>query len=214
MNSNSWQDGLFHGTKWRKNYQCSRLWCQIILFIIISVKRYYIFGKLVEYVLSWYKVYLEILKDEFKILTGRTFSRNKMARKLSVFSSLMSDYSFHNNFCQKIIIYLKSLYNKRYCDMRFIWKYWKMNSKSWQVGLFHGTKWRENYQCSRLWCQIILFIIISVKRYYIFGKLVQYVLSWYKVYLKILKDEFKILTGRTFSLNKMARKLSVFLCLI
>jgi hypothetical protein len=30
---------------------------------------------------------LEILKDEFQILTGRTFSRNKMARKLSVFSS-------------------------------------------------------------------------------------------------------------------------------
>ena len=29
----------------------------------------------------YYKIYLEILKDEFKILTGRTFSRNKMARK-------------------------------------------------------------------------------------------------------------------------------------
>jgi hypothetical protein len=55
------------------------------------------------------KIYLEILKDEFKILTGRTFSRNKMARKLSVFSSLMSNYSFNNNFCQTIIIYLESL---------------------------------------------------------------------------------------------------------
>jgi hypothetical protein len=104
---------------------------------------------------------LEILKDEFKILTGRTFSRNKVARKLSVFSSLMSNYSFNNNFCQKIIIYLESLYNKLYFDMKFIWKYWKMNSKSWQDGLFHGTKWRENYQCSRLWCQIILLMIIS-----------------------------------------------------
>ena len=37
---------------------------------------------------------MEILKYEFKILTGRTFSRNKKARKLSVFSSLMSNYSF------------------------------------------------------------------------------------------------------------------------
>jgi hypothetical protein len=52
----------------------------------------------------------------FKILTGRTFSRNKMAIKLSVFSSLMSNYSFNNNFCQKIIIYLESLYNKFYFD--------------------------------------------------------------------------------------------------
>ena len=169
---------------------------------------------------------MEILKDEFKILTGRTFWRNKMASKLSVFSSLMSNYSFHynfcqkiimfveslynkvyfdikyiwnierwipnldrsdffteqngeklsvfsswmpnysfhNNFCQKIIMYVESLYNKLYFDIKFIWKYWKMNSKSWQDGLFHGIKWRANYQCSRLWCQIILFIIISVKR--------------------------------------------------
>ena len=96
--------------------------------------------------------------------TERTFSRNKMARKLSMFSSLMSNYSFHNNFCQKRIIYLESLYNKLYFDIRFIWKYWKMNSKFWQDGLFHGTKWRENYQCSHLWCQIILFIIIFVKK--------------------------------------------------
>jgi hypothetical protein len=60
-----------------------------------------------------------------------------------------------------MIIYLESLYNKLYFDMKFIWKYWKMNSKSWQDGLFHGTKWQENYQCSRLWCQIILLMIIS-----------------------------------------------------
>ena len=117
----------------------------------------------------WYRVYLEILKDEFKILTGRTFSLNKMAKKLSVFSSLMSNYSFNNNFCQKIIIYLESLYNKLYFDIKFIWKYWKMNSKSWQDGLFRGTKWRENYQCSRLWCQIILFIIISVQAFQIYN---------------------------------------------
>jgi hypothetical protein len=94
-----------------------------------------------------------ILKDEFKILTGRTFSRNKKARKLSVFSSWMSNYSFHDNFCQKIIIYLESLYNKLYFDIKFIWKYRKMNSKSWQDGLFHGTKRREYYQCSLLGCQ-------------------------------------------------------------
>jgi hypothetical protein len=98
------------------------------------------------------------------------------------------------------------LYNKLYFDITFIWKYWKMNSKSWQDGLFHRTKWRENYQCSRLWCQIILLIIISVKKYLYVWK----VLFWYKVYLEIMKDEFKILTGRTFSRNKMARKLSVF----
>jgi len=78
MNSKSWQDGLFHGTKWRENYQCSRLW--------------------------------------FKILTGRTFSRNKMARKLSVFSSLMSNYSFNDNFCQKMIIYLESVQKQLYFD--------------------------------------------------------------------------------------------------
>jgi hypothetical protein len=46
-----------------------------------------------------------------------------MAIKLSVFSSLMSNYSFNNNFCQKIIIYLESLYNKFYFDIKFIWKY-------------------------------------------------------------------------------------------
>jgi hypothetical protein len=40
-----------------------------------------------------------------------------------VFSSLMSNYSFHDNFCQKIIIYLESLYNKLYFDIKFIWKY-------------------------------------------------------------------------------------------
>jgi hypothetical protein len=124
----------------------------------------YIFGKLVQYALLWYKVYFGILKDEFKILTGRTFSRNKMARKLSVFSSLMSNYSFNNSFCQKIIIYLESLYNRLYFDIKFISEYWMKNSKFWQDGLFHGTKWRENYQCSRLWCQIILLIIIFVKR--------------------------------------------------
>jgi hypothetical protein len=38
------------------------------------------------------------------------------------------------------------------------------NSKYWQDRLFHGTKWRENYQCSRFLCQIILLMIISVKR--------------------------------------------------
>jgi hypothetical protein len=46
------------------------------------------------------------------------------ARKLSVFSSLMSNYSFNNNFCQKIIIYLESLYNKLYFDIKFISEYW------------------------------------------------------------------------------------------
>ena len=122
--------------------------------------------------LFWYKVYLEIprtsleiLKDEFKILTGRTFSRNKLARKLSVFSSLMSNYSFHNIVCQQIIIYLESLYNKLYFDIKFIWKYWKINSKSWQDGLFHGTKWRENYQCSCVWSRIIVLTLTSVKRW-------------------------------------------------
>jgi hypothetical protein len=118
--------------------------------------------KIIIYLKSLYN--LEILKDEFKILPGRTFSRNKMARKLSVFLSLMWNYSFNNNFCQKIIIYLERLYNKLYFDIKFISKYWKMNSKSWQDGFFHGTKWRENYQCSRLWCEIILLMIISVKR--------------------------------------------------
>jgi hypothetical protein len=59
-------------------------------------------------------------------------------------------HSFNNNFCQKIIIYLEILYNKLYFDIKFISEYWKMNSKSWQDGLFHGTKWRENDQCSRV----------------------------------------------------------------
>jgi hypothetical protein len=113
----------------------------------------------------YYKIYLEILKDEFKILTGRTFSRNKMARKLSVLSSLMSNYTFNNNFWQKIIIYLESLYNNLYVDIKFIWKYWKMNSNSWQDGLFHGTKWRENYQCSCVWSRIIVLALTSVKRW-------------------------------------------------
>jgi hypothetical protein len=144
---------VFSSLMW--NYSFHNNFCQkIIIYLESLYNKLYLF---------WYKVYFEILKDEFKILTGRTFSRNKMARKLSVFSSLMWNYSFNNNFCQKIIKYLESLYNKLYFDIKFISKYWKMNSKSWQNGLFHATKWREIYQCSRLWCEIILFIIISVK---------------------------------------------------
>jgi hypothetical protein len=50
-------------------------------------------------------------------------SRNKMAITLSVFSSLISHYSFNNSFCEKIIIYLESLYHKLYADIKFIWKY-------------------------------------------------------------------------------------------
>ena len=89
------------------------------------------------------------------------FHGTKLARKLSVCSSLMSNYSFNNNFCQKIIIYLESLYNKLYFDIKSIWKYWKMNSKSWQDGLFHE---KNGEKIISLWCQIILFILISVKR--------------------------------------------------
>jgi hypothetical protein len=108
-------------------------------------------------------MYQDLPVPFFSVLfLDQPMSRNKMAIKLSVFSSLISNYSFNNNFCQKIIIYLESLYNTFYFDMKFIWKYWKMNSKSWQDGLFHGTKWRENYQCSRLWCQIILYIKIKL----------------------------------------------------
>jgi hypothetical protein len=44
-----------------------------------------------------------------EILTGQTFTQNKKVGKLSVFSSLMSHYSFNNNFCQKMVIYLESL---------------------------------------------------------------------------------------------------------
>ena len=57
-----------------------------------------------------------------------------MARKLSVFSSLMSSYSFNDNFYQKIIIYLESVYNKLYFD--------RTNFFTEQNG------GRENYQCS------------------------------------------------------------------
>jgi hypothetical protein len=119
---------------------------------------------------------LEILKDEFKILTGRTFSRNKMARKLSVFSSLMSNYTFNNNFWQKIIIFWK-VYKKLYVDIQFIWKYWRMNSNSWQDGLFHGTKWRQNYQCSCVWSRIIVLTLTSVKRWLYIWKACKKVMS-------------------------------------
>jgi hypothetical protein len=97
---------------------------------------------------------LEILKDEFKILSGRTFSRNKMARKLSVLSSLVSNYSFRDNFCQKIIIYLESLYSKPYFDIKFIWKYWKMNSKSWIFSPFCSVK---KSVLSRFWIHLSVF---------------------------------------------------------
>ena len=137
------------------NYSFNNNFCQKIIIYLESLYNTLYFD---------IKFISEILKDEFKILTGRTFSRNKMARKLSVFSSLMSNYSFNNNFCQKIIMYVESLYNRLYFDIKIISKYWKMNSKSWQDGLFQGTKWRENYQCSRLWCQIILLIIVFVNR--------------------------------------------------
>jgi hypothetical protein len=152
----------------------------IIFTPFCSVKKgNYIFGKLVQYALLWYKVYFGILKDEFKFLTGRTFSRNKMARS-SVKKSVLSRFWIHLSvFRNKLYIKIKpivqafQIYNyllteiiiKRIIwhqrrDIKFISKYWKMNSKSWQDGLFHGTKWRENDQCSRLWCQIILLITI------------------------------------------------------
>ena len=57
------------------------------------------------------------------------------------------------------------LYNRLYVDIKFIWKYWKMNSNSWQDGLFHGTKWRENYQCSCVWSRIIVSTLTFVKRW-------------------------------------------------
>jgi hypothetical protein len=124
--------------------------------------------KIIIYLESWYnKLYFDI-KFIWKYWKMNSQSwqdglfREQNGEKIIMSSSLMSNYSFHNNFCQRIIIYLESLYNKLYFDIKFIWKYWKMNSKSWQDGLFNETKWRENYQCSRLWCHIILLIIISV----------------------------------------------------
>jgi hypothetical protein len=138
----------------------------------------------------------------------------------------MWNYSFHNNFCQKIIVYLESLYNKLYFDIKFISKYWKMNSKSWQDGLFHGTKWRENYQCSllwwkksvlsRFWIHLSVFrnkfnikIKLIVQAFQIYNYLLTEIIIK-RIYFEILKDEFKILTGRTFSRNKMARKLCFY----
>ena len=41
----------------------------------------------------------------------------------------------------------------------------EFNSKSWQDGLFHGTKWRENYQCSCVWSRIIVLTLTYVKRW-------------------------------------------------
>jgi hypothetical protein len=87
-----------------------------------------------------------------EILTGRTFTQNKKVRKLSVFSSLMSNYSFNDNFCQKMVIYLESLSSKLYIDIY--------------------------------------------------------------VYYFCVHISMNILSGRTFTQNKIARKLSVFLCLI
>jgi hypothetical protein len=79
----------------------------------------------------------------------------------SVKKSVLSRFWIHLSvFRNKLNIKIKLIDNKLYFDIKFISKYWKMNSKSWQDGLFHGTKWRENYQCSLLWCEIILLIII------------------------------------------------------
>jgi hypothetical protein len=127
-------------------------------------------------------VYFEILKDEFKFLTGRTFSRNKMARKLSVFSSLISNYSFNNNFCQKIIIYLESLYNKLYFDIKFVkifilYRFKKKIDICIKIKLFLNTFQIYNY----------LLTEISIKR-----------IIWHQ-----RREHW------TFSRNKMARKLSV-----
>jgi hypothetical protein len=79
-------------------YNC--LLTEIIMKRIIWHQRLIIFSPFCS-VKKFDKIYLEILKDEFKILTER---------------------------------------------------------------LFQGTKWRENYQCSHLWCQIILLIINSGER--------------------------------------------------
>jgi hypothetical protein len=54
-----------------------------------------------------------------------------------------------------LFIYLESLFNTLYCDIKFISKYWKMNSKSWQDGPFHGTKWRENYASGIIWTLVL-----------------------------------------------------------
>jgi hypothetical protein len=90
----------------------------------------------------------------------------------------------------RIIIYLESLYNTLYFDIKFISEYWKMNSKSWQDGLFHGTKLRENYQCSRLWCQIILLMIISVKRWLKENIIIITLKATviYKIYMQFIKN--------------------------
>ena len=51
---------------------------------------------------------MEILKDEFKILTGRTFSRNKMARKLSVSKGLYLKSSVSQKVEQDILWWCES----------------------------------------------------------------------------------------------------------
>jgi hypothetical protein len=143
MNSKSWQDGLFHGTKWRnsrsntrtliifspfcsvKKSVLSRIWIHLSVFpnkLYINIKPIVqawdrrgrmVVGFTTTYVISAYHQWCYEFKSRsgggIKILTGRTFSRNKMASNLSVFSSLISNYSFDNNFCEKIIIYLESL---------------------------------------------------------------------------------------------------------
>ena len=51
---------------------------------------------------------MEILKDEFKILTGRTFSRNKMARILSVSKGLYLKSSVSQRVEQNILWWCES----------------------------------------------------------------------------------------------------------
>jgi hypothetical protein len=94
---------------WQEKSVLSRFW---IHFSVFSNKLYI----KIKLIVQAFQIYNYLLTEIImkRIIWHRTFSRNKMARKLSVFSSLMSNYSFHDNFCQKIIIYLESLYNKPY----------------------------------------------------------------------------------------------------
>jgi hypothetical protein len=85
-----------------RNYQCSRLWCQIILLIIISVKKllYMLKACKISFIVI-YKFVIFVYIKSMKILTGRTFTQNKMVRNLSIILSLILNNFFNNNFCQR-----------------------------------------------------------------------------------------------------------------
>ena len=92
--------------------------CQDFEFIFQYSEINYIKIKRIVLALFWYKVYFEILKDEFKILTGRYFFTDEKVRPVKIlkifqYSRNKLDIKLLYKLSKYIIIFWQKLYIKR-----------------------------------------------------------------------------------------------------